>query len=51
MGEKERVEKSEQEGYRSLWEMHQSPVRDSVLARSLADLGTPDGSLNLLRIG
>jgi len=51
MGEEDRNDDQDQEGYRSLWEMLQHPVRDTVRARSLADLETPDGFLNLLRIG
>ena len=51
MGEEDRVENLDQEGYRSLWEMLQGPVRDTVRTRSLADLETPDGVLNLLRVG
>jgi len=47
MGEEDRVEDLDQEGYRSLWEMLQGPVRDIVHSRSLADLETPDGFLNL----
>jgi hypothetical protein len=31
--------------------MLQNPVRDTVRARRLADLETPDGFLNLLRVG
>ena len=42
------VKNQDQEGYRSLWEMPQSPVRNTV---SLADLQTRDGFLNLLRVG
>jgi len=51
MGEEDRNDDQDQEGYRSLWEMLQRPVQDTVRARSLADLETPDGFLNLLRIG
>jgi hypothetical protein len=43
MGEEDRVENLDQEGYRSLLEMLQSPVRDTVRARSLADPETHDG--------
>jgi len=50
MGE-DRVKNQDQEGYRSLWEVLQSPVRDTVRARSLADLQTPHGFLDLLRVG
>jgi hypothetical protein len=51
MGEEDSVENLDQVGYRSLWEMHQGPVRDTVLARSLADLEMPDGLLKLVRVG
>jgi hypothetical protein len=51
MGEEDRIENLDKEGYRSLWEMLQGPVRDTVRARSLADLDTPDSFLNLLRVG
>jgi len=51
IGEEDRVKNQDQEGYRSLWEMLQSPVRDTVRARSLADLQTTDGFLNFLRAG
>jgi ppGpp synthetase/RelA/SpoT-type nucleotidyltranferase len=51
MGEEDRVENQDQEGYRSLWEMVQGPVRDTVRFRSLADLENHDGFLNLLRVG
>jgi len=51
MGEEGSVKNQDQEGYRSLWEMLQSPVWDTVRARSLADLETPDGFLNFLRVG
>jgi hypothetical protein len=49
MGEEDGFKNEDQEGYRSLWEMLQSPVRYTVRARSLTDLETPDGFLNLLR--
>ena len=51
MGEEDNVKNQDQEGYRSLWEMFESPVRDTVRARSLAELHTPDSYLNLLRVG
>jgi len=50
MGDKDSVKNQDQEGYRSLWEMLQSPVRGTFRARNLADLQTPDGFLNLLRV-
>jgi len=49
MGDENRIGDQDQEGYRSLWEMLQGPVRDNVRVRSVADLETPDGFLNLLR--
>jgi hypothetical protein len=51
MGEEDRIENLDQKGYRSLWEMLQDPVRDTVRARSLADLETPDGFMNIIRGG
>jgi hypothetical protein len=51
MGEQDRVENLDQEGYRSLWEMLQGPVQDTVRPRGLAYLETPDGFLNLIRGG
>jgi hypothetical protein len=51
MGDEDSVKDQDQEGYRSLWEMLQSPVRYTVRARSLADPESPDGFLNLLRVG
>jgi hypothetical protein len=51
MGDEDGIEYQDQEGNRSLWEMLQGPVRDAVRARSLADLESPDGFLNLLGVG
>jgi len=51
MGEEDRIEDQDQKGYRSLWKMLQGPFRDTVQARSLDDLETPDGFLNLFRVG
>jgi hypothetical protein len=51
MGEENRIEDMGQEEYRSLEKMLQGPVRYTVWARSLADLETPDGFLNLFRVG
>jgi hypothetical protein len=48
MGEEGRIENLEKGFSHSLWEMLQGPVRNSVWARSLAELETPDGFLNLL---
>jgi hypothetical protein len=50
MGEEDRIENLDQEGYRSLWEMIQGPVWDTVRTRSLADSETPDGFLSLLTV-
>ena len=46
MGEEDSVINQDQEGYRSLLEMLQSPLRDTVRARNLADLETADGFLS-----
>jgi hypothetical protein len=51
MGEEDIVQNQDQEGYLSLWEMFLNPVRDTVRAQSLAKRVTPDGFLDLLRIG
>jgi ppGpp synthetase/RelA/SpoT-type nucleotidyltranferase len=51
MSEEDSIKNQDQEGYRSLWEMLQSPVREAVRARSLAASETPDGFLDLLRFG
>jgi hypothetical protein len=40
MGEESHNENLKKEGNRSLWETLQGPVRDTVRARSLADLET-----------
>jgi hypothetical protein len=50
MREEDGVENQDEQGYRSLWEMLPDPVRDTVQARGLADLESPDG-LPDLRIG
>ena len=41
MGAENRIENLGKEGYRSLVNMLQGPVQDTVRARSLADLETP----------
>jgi hypothetical protein len=46
----DRVEDSDEEGYRSLGKMLQGPVRNTVWARNLADHETPDGFMNLVRV-
>jgi hypothetical protein len=51
MGAEDRVENLDKKGYRYLEKMLQFPVRDTVRARSLAYLKTPDGFLNLVRVG
>jgi hypothetical protein len=50
MGEGDNVKNQDQEVYRSLWEMLQSPVRDTVRTRSLPDLETPDDFLNIFKV-
>jgi hypothetical protein len=51
MGEENCIENVGQEGYRQLRKMLQCPVRDTIRAQSLADIETPDGFLNLFRVG
>jgi len=51
VGAENRVEDMGDEGNRSLGKMLHCPVRDTVRARSLADLETSDGSVNLVRGG
>jgi hypothetical protein len=51
MGEEDGVEDLDREEYRSLGKMLQSSVRYTVRARSLADLETPDGFVNLVMVG
>jgi len=48
IGEDNRIENLEQERYCSLVKMLRGPVRDTVRARSLAGLETPDGFMNLV---
>jgi hypothetical protein len=50
MGE-DSVEDLDQEEYRSLGKMLQGSVWYTVWARSLADLETPVGFVNLVRVG
>jgi len=45
------VEDPDEGGYRPLGKMLQGSVRYTVWARSLADLETPDGFVNLVRVG
>ena len=51
MGAENRVEDTSEEGNRSLGKLLQCPVRYTVRARSLADLETPYGFVNLVRGG
>jgi hypothetical protein len=51
MGEENCIEDPDQERYRSLGKMFQGSVRYTVWARSLADLETPVGYVNLVRFG
>jgi ppGpp synthetase/RelA/SpoT-type nucleotidyltranferase len=51
MGEEDSVKHQDQEGYRSLWEMLQSPVRYTIHSRNVADLEITDDLLNILRVG
>jgi hypothetical protein len=51
MGEENRIEDLGQERYRLLEKIHESPVLYTIWARSLADLETIDGLLNLVRFG
>jgi hypothetical protein len=51
MGEENCVEDLDQEGYHSLGKMLQGSVRYTVWPRSLNDLETPDGFVNLVRVG
>jgi len=51
MGAENRVEDTGEDGNRSLGKVLQCPVRYIVRARSLTDLETPDGFVNLVRGG
>jgi hypothetical protein len=51
MGEENGVAYQDHKENRSLWEMLQGPVRDTIRARRIAELETPDGFLNLFRGG
>jgi len=50
MGDDNCVEDPDQEGYRSLGKMLQGSIRYTVGARSLTDLETPNGFVNLVRV-
>jgi hypothetical protein len=51
MGAENHFEDMGEEGNRSLGKMLKYPVRDTVWARSVADLETPDGCTNHVRGG
>ena len=51
VGAENRIEDMGEEGSSSLGKMLQCPVRDTVRARSLAELENPDGCENLVRSG
>jgi len=51
MGEEDPIDHLGQGRYHTLWKMLQDPVRDTVWARRLTDLETPDGFMNLDRVG
>ena len=51
IGEENRIENLDQEGYRSLRKIFQGPVQYTVWSRSISELHTPDGFLNLVRGG
>ena len=51
MSAENRVEDMGKEGNRSLGEVLQCPVRDTVRARGLSELETPVGCVNLVRGG
>jgi len=50
MSEENHIENLGNEGNRSLGKMLQGPVQDTVWAQSLADVETPDGFVNLVRV-
>jgi hypothetical protein len=51
VSEKDGVEDLDQQEYRSLGKTLQGSVRQAVRAGSLADLETPDGVMNFIRVG
>ena len=51
MGEEDRIDIQDQQVYRSLWEVLQGLVRNTVWTQSPADLQTPHGFMNLIRVG
>jgi len=50
MGSENRIEDLGQEGNHPLGKMFQGPVRETVRVWSFADLETPDGFVNLVRV-
>jgi len=51
MGDENRTEDLGQEGNHFLGKMLQGPVRDTIRPQGLADLETPNGFMNLVRVG
>jgi len=51
MGEENCVEDLDEDGYHSLGKMLQGSVHVTVWARRLTELDTPDGFVNLVRVG
>jgi len=50
MGVENHIKNPDEEGYRSMGKMLSGPVWNTVWARSPADLETPDGFVNLIRV-
>ena len=48
MGAEDRIEELGQEGNRSLGEMLEGPVWDTLLAQKFTNLETPDSSMNIV---
>jgi hypothetical protein len=51
MGAKNSVKNPDEEGYHSVGKMLQGPVWNTVWHQSPANLETPDGFMNLIRVG
>jgi hypothetical protein len=51
MGVENCVENLNKQGYSTLGKMPQGPLQDTIWDQSLADFKTPDGFLNLVRVG
>jgi len=51
MGTENRIKNSDEERYRSLGKMLQRPVWNTLWFRSRADLETPEGFVNLIKVG